>query len=279
MGYLTERYFYSSDTVIARAHDPICYDPYGHSGMRVSAASRVSFCAEFLDPISQLYMLGQGHRGYSSTLRRFVSQDHLSPFDHGGMNAYAYCANDPVNFHDPSGQFKVIQLDANWTLKSRPHYLQSSVLTRSASTMTTPLASAGNTRVHWGLAHIKRFEQSESSSGFTGRESLSHLVHGQNTRMGARRAARTPLNIEIKHLKFLPDAIQPRAAAYIRAANARTAMINSDVRKTSMDSRRSKDFVAAHNEFRTHRTALKSMIGHADPLTAGILAGLLRAGR
>ncbi|WP_147458691.1 RHS repeat-associated core domain-containing protein, partial [Pseudomonas savastanoi] len=36
-------------------------------------------------------------------LMRFNSPDSLSPFGKGGMNAYAYCAGDPVNRSDPTG--------------------------------------------------------------------------------------------------------------------------------------------------------------------------------
>jgi hypothetical protein len=35
---------------------------------------------------------------------RFLSPDQLSPFGWGGLNAYAYCAGDPVNHSDPSGK-------------------------------------------------------------------------------------------------------------------------------------------------------------------------------
>ncbi|MNI63190.1 hypothetical protein D3C73_1185430 [compost metagenome] len=36
---------------------------------------------------------------------RFISPDNLSPFAQGGLNPYAYCEGDPVNFSDPSGHF------------------------------------------------------------------------------------------------------------------------------------------------------------------------------
>jgi len=40
-------------------------------------------------------------RYYSSTLHRFISEDPIGFA--GGINAYAYTADDPVNFSDPSG--------------------------------------------------------------------------------------------------------------------------------------------------------------------------------
>ncbi|MBA1242861.1 RHS repeat-associated core domain-containing protein [Pseudomonas japonica] len=54
------------------------------------------------EPIG-LYLLGNGYRAYSPTLMRFIAADDLSPFDRGGLNAYAYCAGDPLNNIDPDG--------------------------------------------------------------------------------------------------------------------------------------------------------------------------------
>jgi hypothetical protein len=34
---------------------------------------------------------------------RFNSPDSWSPFDRGGLNSYAYCAGNPVNWKDPTG--------------------------------------------------------------------------------------------------------------------------------------------------------------------------------
>jgi len=36
---------------------------------------------------------------------RFLSADNLSPFGQGGLNSYAYCAGNPINYIDPSGKF------------------------------------------------------------------------------------------------------------------------------------------------------------------------------
>ena len=34
---------------------------------------------------------------------RFLAPDDVSPFSTGGLNAYAYCSDDPVNHSDPTG--------------------------------------------------------------------------------------------------------------------------------------------------------------------------------
>ncbi len=90
------------------------YSPYGHHG----SALHPSFSGERYDPCSRTYLLGQGFRGYSPALMRFLAVDSLSPFGRGGLNAYAYCAGDPVNFVDPTGQFsKEMLISAKAQLK------------------------------------------------------------------------------------------------------------------------------------------------------------------
>ena len=79
------------------------YSPYGVSGGR--PVTTLGFCGQRRDPLLGGYPLGHGYRHYSPALMRFVSPDTLSPFDRGGMNAYAYCGGDPVNRTDESGRF------------------------------------------------------------------------------------------------------------------------------------------------------------------------------
>ncbi|WP_053115721.1 RHS repeat-associated core domain-containing protein [Winslowiella iniecta] len=58
-----------------------------------------------LDPVSGYYHPGNGYRSYNPSLMRFTAPDSWSPFGAGGMNAYGYCAGDPINRADPSGHF------------------------------------------------------------------------------------------------------------------------------------------------------------------------------
>ncbi|NLA01594.1 hypothetical protein GTA07_14335 [Rhodococcus hoagii] len=44
------------------------------------------------------------------TLMRFSAPDSLSPFNEGGLNAYAYCGCDPINHEDPSGHAIVCKI-------------------------------------------------------------------------------------------------------------------------------------------------------------------------
>ena len=78
------------------------YTPYGD--VSPPPLPMLAFCGERRDPVAGFYHLGNGHRIYDPTLRRFLSADRLSPFGAGGLNAYAYCLGDPVNHRDPTGR-------------------------------------------------------------------------------------------------------------------------------------------------------------------------------
>lgn len=61
------------------------------------------FAGELRDPVSSGYALGNGYRWYLPSIMRFNAPDDWSPFGRGGVNPYAYCGCDPINFGDPSG--------------------------------------------------------------------------------------------------------------------------------------------------------------------------------
>lgn len=58
---------------------------------------------------TDLYMMG--HRYYDPEIGRFISLDdveHLDPTKINGLNLYAYCNNDPVNYADNDGHVAVL---------------------------------------------------------------------------------------------------------------------------------------------------------------------------
>ncbi|BCX65597.1 RHS repeat-associated core domain-containing protein [Pseudomonas izuensis] len=81
------------------------YTAYGHRKAENGLGSLLGFNGEAVDRLTGHYLLGNGHRAFNPVLMRFNSPDRLSPFGRGGLNAYAYCQGDPVNFSDPTGQF------------------------------------------------------------------------------------------------------------------------------------------------------------------------------
>jgi RHS repeat-associated protein len=79
------------------------YTPYGDHWPMLTPSTSLGFTGQYREPTLSVYILGNGYRTYAPRLLRFMSPDNLSPFDKGGINAYAYCAADPINFRDPSG--------------------------------------------------------------------------------------------------------------------------------------------------------------------------------
>jgi len=82
---------------------PVIFSPYGHDTLTAANILCTRFTGQCrLSTIG--YLLGNGHRLFNPVLMRFHSADQLSPFSKGGINCYAYCGNDPVNRHDPTGK-------------------------------------------------------------------------------------------------------------------------------------------------------------------------------
>ncbi|MFJ7810773.1 RHS repeat-associated core domain-containing protein [Pseudomonas asiatica] len=82
------------------------YSPYGVSKPG-TFEDMLGFTGLIYDPVSESYLLGNGHRAYSPSLMCFYQPDSFSPFHDGGINCYAYCQNDPINFTDPTGRFRM----------------------------------------------------------------------------------------------------------------------------------------------------------------------------
>jgi RHS repeat-associated protein len=82
-----------------RSHSPLSYHWLGFNGLPLDALGR--------------YHLGNG-RVYDPETAQMLSPDPLSPFDEGGLNPYAYCKGDPINYQDPSGYAAVVH-QKTWT--------------------------------------------------------------------------------------------------------------------------------------------------------------------
>ena len=86
------------------------YDAYGNCtftygyGNEFSRINPIRYRGYYLDRETNLYYLNA--RYYNPEWRRFLSPDdssYLDPQNVNGLNLYAYCYNDPVNYCDPSG--------------------------------------------------------------------------------------------------------------------------------------------------------------------------------
>lgn len=88
------------------------YTAYGSPSSLRPMNAGLGFNGQLKERPTGWYHLGNGHRVYNPVLMRFHSPDRLSPFGEGGINAYAYCKGDPLNYTDPTGQFidPIIQL-------------------------------------------------------------------------------------------------------------------------------------------------------------------------
>lgn len=84
-------------------HHSLVYSPYGHRQPESGLVSLLGFTGQRPDPVTGQYHLGNGYRAFNPVLSRFHCPDSLSPFGRGGLNAYAYCAGDPLNRTDPTG--------------------------------------------------------------------------------------------------------------------------------------------------------------------------------
>ena len=87
--------------------ESVTYNVYGLHSHGEIPPQRPAFNGHLL--VSHLYLLGSGYRAYNSVLMRFQSPDSLSPFTVGGLNCYAYCTGDPINYADPSGHGPILR--------------------------------------------------------------------------------------------------------------------------------------------------------------------------
>ncbi len=99
----------SGNKIAEYAYDAFgnCTFTYGYSN-EFSRINPIRYRGYYLDRETNLYYLNS--RYYNPEWRRFLSPDstsYLDPENVNGLNLYAYCNNDPVNYADPSGHFAI----------------------------------------------------------------------------------------------------------------------------------------------------------------------------
>ena len=93
------------------------YDAFGNCSIVYGSSNDLAYVnpiryrGYYFDSETGLYYLNA--RYYNPEWRRFISPDdtaYLDPESANGLNLYAYCGNDPINYCDPSGHFPTIAL-------------------------------------------------------------------------------------------------------------------------------------------------------------------------
>ena len=117
------------------------YSPYGHRTVTGGLSGLLGFNGERLDPSTEHYLLGNGHRGFNPTLMRFNSPDSLSPFGTGGLNCYVYCGGDPINRTDPTGR---TWYGWAWFVNSALGFVDDYVVPRLPKRLARQIPAVGN---------------------------------------------------------------------------------------------------------------------------------------
>jgi len=181
------------------------YSVYGHAS--TPALHTLAFKAEYFDTAIDGFMLGQGYRSYSPTLMRFRSADSCSPFERGGINAYAYCTGDPVNRTDPDGHADITGLFFK-KIRFPPAPSRGGQLIRALATQmpqavppAPPAAGATNMTPH---EQVQRFNQmaaqrlQQAQPVVTQQRPTTHQI---NSILQARRERTTQLRGELNRLE------------------------------------------------------------------------------
>jgi RHS repeat-associated protein len=170
------------------------YTPYGHRPLS-GLLSLLGFNGELMDLLTGNYHLGNGYRPFSPVLMRFFCPDSWSPFGKGGLNAYAYCMGNPVNWKDPTGHSIV------------PASVFDDIFMNSYKLMNT--------------SNSERFSNIVTSTNqlFGGTEKLQILAKTKNIHPDALTARALPYETKLSHFKIETPLDQPAGIDYLFKAD------------------------------------------------------------
>lgn len=147
----------------------IAYSPFGHTPS-THTHHLLGFNGELVESISGHYLLGNGYRAFNPVLMRFNSPDSWSPFGRGGINSYAYCAGDPINYQDPTGH--VLSKILKWVPLPPPR--PASTLSKKAIITRVPAQPPKTHQTRLGRRH------SDVSDSLNAKKRLQHdpMING-----------------------------------------------------------------------------------------------------
>ncbi|MDR1891517.1 MAG: S8 family serine peptidase [Oscillospiraceae bacterium] len=117
--------------LVGNGSQTFAYDAYGNETTAAGSNNPFRYSGEYFDASTGLYYLRA--RYYDPQIGRFTQEDPARD----GINWYAYCAGDPVNYWDPSGLFSVTGLFKK----------AASAVTSAVKTVTSAVTSAAKTVV------------------------------------------------------------------------------------------------------------------------------------
>lgn len=123
-----------------------CYSPYGHD---IPHPGIPGFAGQVPEAAMGGYLLGNGYRLYSPVLMRFTAADDWSPFGAAGINPYAYCKGEPVNYSDPSGHILS-------RVKSLLNHIGRKAMSAADSVMYEYVKAKHGERILKGIAQLEK---------------------------------------------------------------------------------------------------------------------------
>ena len=125
------------------------YPPYGTSA-KTAQPVLTGYTGQIPDPVTGHFLLGNGYRAFNPVLMRFNSPDTVSPFDEGGLNAYAYCKGDPINSIDQDGHmsFRLAALFVKAVGRFRAPTRSVVRKAVASTTLKTPISALANIQVN-----------------------------------------------------------------------------------------------------------------------------------
>ncbi|MEG0242788.1 MAG: RHS repeat-associated core domain-containing protein [Pseudomonas sp.] len=158
------------------------YTVYGYSPVESSRLHLLGFNGELRQPETGWYLLGNGYRTYNPTIMRFLSPDSLSPFNLGGLNSYVYVTDDPVNYSDPDGHFRLFSRSRTFSGSAKlvtENYVYMAKHPTLKGEQAITIATHGNTGLlssAGGKVSAKAFVNGVKKAGFNTEKHDIHVI-------------------------------------------------------------------------------------------------------